>query len=434
MRVTGTRRWLILVLVSLLSGLMVFVPFLRYSYYDQMVIVFTQSFNAVDPGYVNEFIGDMGMGFGLVCMVGYLFGGVLADKFSERSLMVLSCIIMCLTSVWYAFVPDQISLIIIHVLYGLGTVLNWSAYLKTTRKMGTSEEQGRMFSISEFIRAILGTIIGFFGSWVLSMAIVGGITDPVALGTQWQIMLFINAALFIVLGALIMFIVPNNIIGAEVPEGQEDNTDKFELSFIKDAIKLPGTWLLSALVFFCFSFTSAGAGYLGAYTTDVLGIDPTTASNFAVIRNYIIAGLTTLAIGFIADKIGSKAKTLGIYLFLSSIAALLLILTKNYFFVCVIVTFVFATIYTGMRGIYFATLGEVGIPLKLTGCATGIISVIGYLPDVYFAKLAGGWIDSFGSIGYDIIWYWAIGCGILGIITSIITVRYSKKIASKIQE
>jgi sugar phosphate permease len=194
---------------------------------------------------------------------------------------------------------------------------------------------------------------------------------------------------------------------------------------------MPGTWLLSALIFFCFSFTSAGAGYLGAYTTDVLGVDPTTASNFAIVRNYIIAGLSTLAIGFIADKLGSKTRTLGIYLVLSTIAAALLIVTKNAFFLCVVITFVFAIIYTGMRGIYFATLGEVGIPLHLTGSATGVISFLCYLPDVYFAKLAGSWIDSYGAAGYDIIWYWAIGCGILGIIVAFITMRYSKRIAGR---
>ena len=98
---------------------------------------------------------------------------------------------------------------------------------------------------------------------------------------------------------------------------------------------------------------------------------------------------------------------------------------------CIVVTFVFATVYTGMRGIYFATLSEVGIPLSLTGVATGIISLICYTPDIYFAKLAGSWLDAYGSAGYDFIWYWAIGCGILGIITAVITLAYSKKLQAK---
>ncbi len=85
----------------------------------------------------------------------------------------------------------------------------------------------------------------------------------------------------------------------------------------------------------------------------------------------------------------------------------------------------------GMKGIYFATMSEVGIPVKLTGLATGIISLICYTPDVFFAKIAGGWIDAFGNAGYDYIWFYGIACGVLGVIVSIICVRYSKKIEDK---
>ena len=196
-------------------------------------------------------------------------------------------------------------------------------------------------------------------------------------------------------------------------------------------LKMPGTWLLSLLIFFCFSFTSAANGYLGSYTVNVLGISQTQASTFAVVRNYIIAGLATLAIGFIADKIGSKVKTLGYYLAIATVLTVAVLVTKNTAFLCIGVTFVFAVVYTGMRGIYFATLGEVGIPLSLTGVATGVISLICYLPDVYFAKLAGIWLDKYGKFGYDLIWYWVIGCGILGILVAFISVRYSKKLKAE---
>ena len=47
MKVTGKKRWVVLALVSLLGGIMVYVPFLRYNYYDQMIIVFTQ-FKPID--------------------------------------------------------------------------------------------------------------------------------------------------------------------------------------------------------------------------------------------------------------------------------------------------------------------------------------------------------------------------------------------------
>lgn len=431
MKVTGKKRWVVLTLVSLLGGIMVYVPFLRYNYYDQMITVFTQFKPIVSESYAHEFIGDIGLWFGIFSVLIYPIGGILADKFSERNLLVIGAAIMGLASFWYGMVPGSTEIMVIHILYGIGTsIFIWSAYLKVVRKMGTDAEQGRMYSTSEFVRAIVGTAIGFFGASLLNKAIFPGTgVDAQVLGQQWQMMLFFNGALFIVLGILIFILVPRKITGAE--ESNEVVQEGFSMKSIITVLKMPGTWLLALLIFFCFSFTSAGAGYLGTYTTNILGISETQASNFAVIRNYIIAGLSTLAIGFIADKIGSKVKTLGIYLVLATVMAVVMVLTKDATMLCIVVTFVFATVYTGMRGIYFATLSEVGIPLSLTGVATGIISLICYTPDIYFAKLAGSWLDAYGSAGYDFIWYWAIGCGILGIITAIATLAYSKKLQAK---
>lgn len=113
---------------------------------------------------------------------------------------------------------------------------------------------------------------------------------------------------------------------------------------------------------------------------------------------------------------------------IATVFVVAMLLTKNSMTLGIIISFGFAIIYTGMRGIYFATLSEVGIPLALNGVATGVVSFICYLPDVYFAKVAGIWLDNYGNRGYDFIWYWTIGCGVLGIVTAIITTRYAKKI------
>lgn len=438
MVVTGKKRWVILVLVSLLAGVMVYVPFLRYSYYDQMVLLFSKYKPVADAANVNEFIGDFSFWFGLICTVGYPIGGILVDKFGEKWLLIIGAIMMGACSFWFGLVPDKMSIIIIHALYGVGTsFFIWNAYLKTCRKMGNSSEQGKMFSSSEFVRAIMGMILGFLGVALLNRAIMpGNETNLQVLGEQWRNMLFFNGALFIVLAVILFILLPAKVIGAEDAEmealGKETPVqESLSLSSVIKVLKMPGTWMLSLLIFFCFSFTSAANGYLGSYTVNVLGISQTQASTFAVVRNYIIAGVSTLAIGFIADKLGSKVKTLGYYLAVATVLTVAVIFTKSAMMLCVGVTFIFAVVYSGMRGIYFATLGEVGIPLALSGVATGVISLICYLPDVYFAKLAGIWLDKYGNFGYDLIWYWVIGCGVLGIVTSIITVRYSKKLKAE---
>lgn len=426
MKVTGAKRWFVVVIAALMAGVMVYVPFLRYSYYDQMVVLFTQYKHVVPESYANQFIGDFGLGFGVVCTLGYIFGGVLADIFSEKKLLIAGGLVMGGSSFWFGLVPGATAIIIIHVLYGVGTsFLIWSAYLKLTRKMGTEAEQGRMFSTSEFARGVFGTLIGFAGVALLGRAALeGGQMDPQALGLQWRHLMFTSGGLFILFSVLIAIIVPADVVGAEV-SGETAPAEKFSLKSLMEVVKLPGTWLLSALIFFCFSFTSAGNGYLTAYSTNVLGVSATMASTFAIIRNYIIAAVMTFAIGFVSDKIGSKSKTLGLYLAVASVLCAALIITKSAVSLCIAITFAFAVVYSGMRGIYFATLSEVGIPLRVTGVATGIISALCYLPDVYFAKLAGYWLDNYGAKGYDYIWAYTVACGVLGLAVAFITYRYS---------
>ena len=47
-----------------------------------------------------------------------------------------------------------------------------------------------------------------------------------------------------------------------------------------------------------------------------------------------------------------------------------------------------------IRGIYFALLEENKTPLHVTGAAVGMVSLIGYTPDIFFAAIAGRILDA----------------------------------------
>src|SRR5699024_3827680 len=133
--------------------------------------------------------------------------------------------------------------------------------------------------------------------------------------------------------------------------------------------------------FFGYSITACARGYLGAYTSNVIGVSASQTATFAIIRNYFIAAISTFAIGYVAVKLKSESKTIGVYSLISGILMIIMLLSAGNFSLCIGSTFIFAIAYTGMRGLYFAVPAEVGIPVHLTGVTTGIMSLIGYLPD-----------------------------------------------------
>jgi nitrate/nitrite transporter NarK len=47
----------------------------------------------------------------------------------------------------------------------------------------------------------------------------------------------------------------------------------------------------------------------------------------------------------------------------------------------------------GLRGIYFALFEEASVPTAVTGTAVGLVSVVGYTPDIFVALVAGVLVD-----------------------------------------
>jgi len=81
----------------------------------------------------------------------------------------------------------------------------------------------------------------------------------------------------------------------------------------------------------------------------------------------------------------------------------------------------------GLRGLYFGLLEEGQIPLAVTGTAVGLVSVIGYTPDVYIAAVAGYLIDqSPGLAGFQHLFMLLLGFSVVGAIAAIAFVRQAR--------
>ena len=65
---------------------------------------------------------------------------------------------------------------------------------------------------------------------------------------------------------------------------------------------------------------------------------------------------------------------------------------------------IFITLFAvfALRGIYFALLEETRTPRHITGTSVGMISFIGFTPDIFFAAIAGRILDAAPGVeGYS---------------------------------
>jgi hypothetical protein len=78
----------------------------------------------------------------------------------------------------------------------------------------------------------------------------------------------------------------------------------------------------------------------------------------------------------------------------------------------------------GLRGIYFSLLEQGGIPIAVTGTATGIISIIGYTPDIFLPVLGGMILDaSPGAVGYQQYFLLISALSAIGLVAAFVVYR-----------
>lgn len=91
-----TKRYLILLVLSIGAVAIYFMPYLRWTFYDSL-------FEAV--GLSNaQFAATLSI-YGVTSMIFYAPGGYLADKFSPRKMLTFSYAATGLLGLWYATYP-----------------------------------------------------------------------------------------------------------------------------------------------------------------------------------------------------------------------------------------------------------------------------------------------------------------------------------------
>lgn len=417
MKENTNRRTLVLRMIALCfaSSIVFEIPYLSWTFYDAM----QESLKLT-----NGQMGSLMTVYGISALICRFPGGWLADVVPERILLTISLSATGILGLFVILHPPYVLCLVLWACMGITAVLPmWAAIIKATRRLGDSDVQNRLFGVLESGRSAI-PMLYCLGVVAIFNAVVARSGSEV-IGLNVGIVSFCS----------LMFVSAILIWIAYKPKKGESKTLKGETtavgwSDVKKVIKLPGVWLLAGIIFSSY-LVYISLSYITPYTTDIYGASTSTAAVLSAIRTYGIGIFGALIAGFIADKAGSTTKVIAVSFVLIAAGLMSFFVApvgSRYLWVAIIIMMTVAFIIFIPRGIYFAIIDEIGIPVKYTGAAVGVASFIGFSPDMFAYSIIGSWLDNNPGIeGYHKAFMFMAAVSLLGFIFSIIAFKYIKK-------
>lgn len=362
--------------------------------------------------------------YGIVAMISYIFGGTLADRYPARNLMAIALWLTSLGGIMMTFIPVSGLMMAIYGLWGFTSIfLFWAAMIRATREWGGDRFQGRAFGWLEGGRgataAILATLSFFLFSKLMPGS--GSEADPENALHPFQIVILAVSIFTFLCGFLVWWLVPySRAISLNKPL-------KNTLEEIWKLLKMPTIWLLSVMI------VCAYVGYkitddFSLYAKEVLGFTEVSAAGIGTMALWIRA-IVAVAAGIIADRL-DKVKVITACFSLSLIGGVLtsLGLLDHLTGMMLVNLAITAVGIYAVRALYFAVLDLAKIPLLLTGTAVGIVSFVGYTPDVFMSPWMGFLLDrNPGALGHQHVFVVLSIFAFIGLLTSLFFGRITRK-------
>ncbi len=208
-------------------------PYLSSTFYTQFLEAFNLS---------NTQAGILITFFSLTATPGYLFGGMLADKFSPKKLIILSLLMTAALGYAMYFMSGYTVLMVCYFGFGISTTfIHWSAFMKLIRAQADDkDDQGRTFGTFEWCYALVGAVASY------------GLLALLGYVSSFKIATALYATILVIIALLVIFLLKD-------VKGINDND--FNVRMVKQAIAHPVTWLNGLIVMGMF-IVATGSAYL----------------------------------------------------------------------------------------------------------------------------------------------------------------------------
>ena len=367
--------------------------------------------------------------YGIVAMLAYFPGGLLADRFPAYKLMSLSLWITAFIGLYMSTFPNEIELMFLFGFFGFSTILLfWGALIRTTREWGSKSEQGLAFGLLEGGRGLLAVLLASLGVLLFQVSFPLGYDTANFTEKQniFRIVILGYSLVTALIGIYIWFVFRK--VSHEKIITKEKAFGKQLVNNIKYIFSKPSVWLQSIIVL-CAYVGFKGFDNYSLYAVDIYGYNDIEAAELITLGSWV-RPVAAITIGLLADRFHVLRMLCICFLILLSVDSYLAFTTPNINLTWVLLVNVLLTCIAifGLRSLYFAIFEETNLSLKATGSAVGIVSMIGFTPDVFVLFIAGLLIDgSPGIEGHQHFFLFLTVFAVIGFIASIILSMIASK-------
>ena len=321
--------------------------------------------------------------YGVVAFFSYLYGGVLADRYSPRKLLSISLIFTSIGGLIMMTYPSYLIMQLLFAYWGFTTVfIFWAPMLKATRAIGGVKMQGKTFSFLDGGRGVVASSIGLIGVLIFSVLITEDVSS-LTLSEKQEVFKYVIGA-----SSLIVFII-GIVVYAYLKIELKDDEKIGNIKSLLELAKLKSVWLISFIIL-CAYMGYKITDIYSLYASEVMLFDEINAARVGALQQYL-RPIVCISVAFFTDKngninnilIGFFVMMLGSIIFASG---LIRVSMNMLFFISLIIV---ATGTYAIRGLYFSVLEDGKIPYILSGTAIGLISMVGYSPDIVVGIYVG---------------------------------------------
>lgn len=376
-----------LILLILAGGAIYPLVYLRSSYESTILEVF---------GMTNAELANLYTMLGIIFVVGYLPSGWLADRFSTKYLIVFSLTLTAVAGLVFAQIPDKSVLLYVFFAWGFATVFTfWAALLKAVDLLAEENEGGRFFGALDGGRGVVEAVLGTIAVAIFAAVAGSGTLTAVESKTGLQVVVYMYCIVLVALAVLLFFVLPSGE-SKQVEATRKSEVVESTWAAVLRILKIREVWVMMFALFCGYTLFWAYY-YFSGYLTTNHNVSPVTAGIVLVVVLWMrpIGGFGG---GYLADKLG-KSRVLSAAMVIAAVALIALAIVPAGFTVGIVYALV---VFTGLflyviRGVYWSLLEDCRVPVAATGIAIGLISLVGYLPDIFLPQISGAIYTAYGD-------------------------------------